>query len=104
MFTFLTALVELVGILLKSFIKSCAPKKHGTSKNHRSRKAKTQASDQGHHTNTKRSDHTIREGSPVPKKRRRASITERTVSTTEKIVEFDLGSSGSSSPDPPQKT
>lgn len=108
MFTFLTALVELVGILLKSLIKSCAPsssdKKHGNTENHRRRKAETQTPVQSHHKSTKRSDNPRGEGSPMPKKRRRASITERTVSTTEKIVEFDLGSSGSSSPNSYEKT
>lgn len=107
MFTFLTALVELVGILLKSLIKSCAPssdKKHGNTENHRRRKAETQTSVQSYHKNTKRSGNSGREGSPMPKKRRRASITERTVSTTEKTIIYDLGSSGSPSSDPSEKT
>lgn len=105
MFTFLTALVELVGILLKSLIKSCAPsnKKHGNTENHRRRKAETQTPVQSHHKNAKRSGNSGREGSPMPKKPRRASITERTVSTTEKTIIYDLGSSGSPSSDPSEK-
>ena len=102
MFTFLTALVELVGILLKSLIKSCVP--HGSSKNNRVGEAQTQTSAQSHRKNAKCADSERREGSPVPKKRRRASITERTVSTTEKTIIYDLGSSGSPSSDSDQKT
>lgn len=107
MFTFLTALVELVGILLKSLIKSCVPssdKKHGNTENHRRRKAETQAPVQSHHKNTKRPDDPRGERGPMPKKRRRASITERTVSTTEKTIIYDLGSSGSPSPNSYEKT
>lgn len=102
MFTFLTALVELVGILLKSLIKSCVP--HGSSKNNRAGEAQAQAPIQSHHKNAKCADTERREGSPVPKKRRRASITERTVSTTEKTLIYDLGSSGSPSSDSLEKT
>lgn len=102
MFTFLTALVELVGILLKSLIKSCVP--HGSSKNNRAGQTQTQAPVQSHHKDSKCANPEGREGSPMPKKRRRASITERTVSTTEKTVIYDLGSSGSPSSDSLEKT
>lgn len=88
MFTFLTALVELLGILLKSLIKSCVPK-HG--------KKEKDASVQGHSQNTECSGPPEREGSTVPKKHRRASITQKTVQTTETTTIYELSGSGSSS-------
>ena len=87
MFTFLTALVELLGLLLKSLIKSCVPK-HGK---------KEDASVQGHSQNTECSGPVEREGSTVPKKHRRASITQKTVQTTETTTIYELSGSGSGS-------
>lgn len=95
MFTFLASLVELLGILLKSIIKSCAPH-HG--KAHRDRKKQKNTSVQSHHQDPKCPDDTGGTRAPVPKKPRRASITERTVSSSERTVIFELEGS-SSSPD-----
>ena len=95
MFAFLTSIVELLGILLKSIIKSCAPQ-HG--KTHRDRKKKKNTSVQSYHQDPERPDDRGGTRAPVPKKPRRASITERTVSSSERTVIFELEGS-SSSPD-----
>lgn len=96
MFTFLASLVELLGILLKSIIKSCAPHHHG--KTHRDRKKQKNTSVQSHHQDPERPDDRGGTRAPVPKKPRRASLTERTVSSSERTVIFELAGS-SSSPD-----
>ena len=91
MFAFLTAVVELVGLLLKSLIKSCRRRKNHQSKT-------PDASLQDNRENTECPNSRKREGSTVSKKPRRASVTERTVSTSERTVVFELEGS-SSSPD-----
>ena len=91
MFTFLTAVVELVGLLLKSLIKSCRRRKNHQPKT-------SDASLQNNRENTECPNSRKREGSTVSKKPRRASITERTVSTSERTVIYELEGS-SSSPD-----
>lgn len=90
MFTFLTAVVELVGVLLKSLITSCR-----RSKKHHHHKT-SNASLQSNRENTECPDSRKREGSTVSKKPRRASITERTVSTSERTVIYELEGSSSS--------
>ena len=91
MFAFLTAVVELVGLLLKSLIKSCRRRKNHQPKT-------SDASLQDNRENTECPNSRKREGSTVSKKPRRASVTERTVSTSERTVVFELEGS-SSSPD-----
>ena len=91
MFAFLTAVVELVGLLLKSLIKSCRRRKNHHPKT-------SDASLQDNRENTECPNSRKREGSTVSKKPRRASVTERTVSTSERTVVFELEGS-SSSPD-----
>lgn len=97
MFTFLASLVELVGILLKSIIKSCAPHHHH-GKTHRDRKKQKTTSVQSYHQDPERPNDRGGTRAPMPKKPRRASLTERTVSSSERTVIFELAGS-SSSPD-----
>lgn len=95
MFTFLASLVELLGIVLKSIIKSCIPH-HGRPE--ASRENKDSSPIQSHHKDSEHSSIIEREGTSVPKKPRRASVTERTVSSCERTVIYELEGS-SSSPD-----
>lgn len=88
MFAFLTSLIELLGLIIKSFIKPCF----------------SHAAEESNRQNPERSDHSVRERGPVPKKSRRASITEKTVSSTERTIIYELGSSGSSSPQALEET
>ena len=94
MFTFLASLVELLGIVLKSIIKSCVPH-HGRPET--SRKNKSSSPIQSHHKDTECSSINKRDGTAVPKKPRRASVTERTVSSCERTVVFELEGSSPSS-------
>lgn len=96
MLAFLSSLLDLLGIVIKSIIKSCAPR-HGSTE--KTGKGKKSASEQSHPKESKCSDGAQREGSAVSKKPRRASVTERTVSSSERTLVFELEGS-SSSPDP----
>lgn len=96
MLAFLSSLLDLLGIVIKSIIKSCAPR-HGSAE--KTRKSKKSTSVQSNHKESKHSSVVPRERTSVPKKPRRASVTERTVSSSERTVVFELEGS-SSSPDP----
>lgn len=91
MFSFLTAVVELVGLLLKSLIKSCRRKKQPKT---------TDASVQNNRENTERPNTGEREGSTVPKKHRRASVTQKTIQTTETTTIYELSGSDVSTATP----
>ena len=93
MLTFLSSLLDLLGIVIKSIIKSCAPR-HGSAE--KARKSKKSSPVQSHHKESKHSSVVPREGTTVSKKPRRASITERTVSSSERTVVFELEGSSSS--------
>lgn len=92
MFAFLTTVVELVGLLLKSLIKSCRRNKKQSQT--------TDASLQNNRENTECPNTGEREGSTVPKKHRRASITQKTIQTTETTTIYELSGSDASSATP----
>lgn len=88
MLAFITSLLDIVGLFLKTLIKSC-----------RSRRSKTKQHAVSTLQNTERTDLDKREGSTVPKKPRRASITKKTIQTNETTTIYEL-SGFTPSPDP----
>lgn len=79
MLAFITSILEIVGLFLKTLIKSC-----------RSRRSKTKENEHSTSQNTERSNIDEREGSTVPKKPRRASITKKTIQTNETTTIYEL--------------
>lgn len=88
MLAFITSILEIVGLFLKTLIKSC-----------RSRRSKTKEHEISTLQNTERSNIDERERSAMPKKPRRASITKKTIQTNETTTIYEL-SGFTPSPDP----
>ena len=88
MLAFITSLLDIVGLFLKTLIKSC-----------HSRQSKTKQAEISTLSTPKRSDPTEREGSTLTKKPRRASITKKTIQTNETTTIYEL-SGFTPSPDP----
>lgn len=88
MLAFITSILEIVGLFLKTLIKSC-----------HSRRSKTKEHEISTLQNTERSNLDERERSSMPKKPRRASITKKTIQTNETTTIYEL-SGFTPSPDP----
>lgn len=88
MLAFITSILDIVGLFLKTLMKSC-----------RSRRSKTKQHEVSTPQNTERPRLDEREGSAVPKKPRRASITKKTIQTNETTTIYEL-SGFTPSPDP----
>lgn len=85
MLAFIASILDLVGLLLKTLIKSC--------------RSKSKENEVSTPQNTERPHPDEREGSTVPKKPRRASITKKTIQTNETTTIYEL-SGFTPSPDP----
>lgn len=88
MLAFITSLLDIVGLFLKTLITSC-----------RSHRSKTKQHEISTLQNPKCSNLAAREGSTVSKKPRRASITKKTIQTNETTTIYEL-SGFTPSPDP----
>ena len=88
MLAFITSILEIVGLFLKTLIKSC-----------RSRRSETKEHEISTLQNTERSNIDERERGAMPKKPRRASITKKTIQTNETTTIYEL-SGFTPSPDP----
>lgn len=90
MLAFITSVLDIVGLFLKTLIKSCRSRRP---------KSKTKQDEISTLSTPKRSDLVEREGSTHTKKPRRASITKKTIQTNETTTIYEL-SGFTPSPDP----